>query len=222
MTQIAADPQAHKNLRVKIGANNFELHVSNVNFTRTPPKPVSWQGGTPAAVYTDSTPSVDHLCNITVVHDYQNEDSAYNFLRGHEGEQAEIQYKPDADGAYTETSTITLVGPNPGGAYGAFGESTVACPSTPPVRTFDDAAAPTITELAPDTGDAAGGNPLVITGTGFSSATSVTVDGDSVEFTIITAGIILVDELPAHAAGAVDVIVVNPTGSSSAEEYTYA
>jgi hypothetical protein len=222
MTQIAADPRAHKNLRVKIGVNNFELHVSNVNFGHTPPKPVSWQGGTPDAVYTDATASTEHLCNITLVHDYENEDSAYNFLRGHEGETAEIQFKPAADGAYTETSTITLVSPNPGGAYGAFGESTVACPSTPPVRTFDAPAAPTILELVPDTGSTAGGDPIVIKGTGYSSATTVTIDGDSVPFTIITGALILVDEMPAHAAATVDVIVTNPTGSSAAEEYTYA
>jgi hypothetical protein len=222
MVQIAADPRAVKNIRVKIDANNYELHVQSVKFGRTVPRPVTWQGGTPEAQYTDASASADHVANIKLAHDYQTEDSAYNFFRANEGAEAVLEYKPDADGAYTETSTITIVAPDPGGDYGIHHESTIACPSTPPVRSFAAPAAPTITGLVPDTVAAAGGDDLVIKGTGFASATVVEIDGVSVPFTMLSATLILVEGTPAHAAGDVDVEVTNPTGTSAAEVLTYA
>jgi hypothetical protein len=221
MVQIAADPRAVKNIRVKIGANNYELHVQSVKFGRTAPRPVTWQGGTPEAQYSDSTPSTDHVANIKLAHDYQTADSAYNFFRANEGLEAVLEYKPDADGAYTETATITIVSPDPGGEYGVFHESTIACPSTAPVASFTAPAAPTITGLVPDEVAAAGGDDLVIKGTGFASATVVEIGGASVPFTMLSSTLILVEGTPAHAAGAVDVEVTNPTGTSAAEALTY-
>ncbi len=61
MTQIANTITAVKNTRVKIGTDNFELHIPSVKFSRTSPKPVTWQGGTPEAQYADATPSSDHV-----------------------------------------------------------------------------------------------------------------------------------------------------------------
>lgn len=223
MVQIANDIRAVKNTRVKIGANNYELHIPKVMWSKTEPKSQSWQGGTPEAIYSDSTPEQDHVCNIDLGHDYQNADSAYNFFRQHAGEELELEWKPDADGPYTVSATITAVSPNPGGDYGKHQQSKIACPSTPPVDSFDAAAAPTITAITPDSVAAAGGADIVIKGTGFATATVVLIDGDAVPFTMLGAGFILVEDVPAHAAGDVDLAVTNPTGTGTAVDgLTYA
>lgn len=215
------------NTRVQIGANNYELHIPSVKFDRTAPKPVPWHGGTPEAEYTGATPSTDHVAKIKLGHDYQNEDSAYAFFRTHEGEEATLEWKPDADGAYTETTTLTIVSPNPGGDYGKQHDSEVSCPCTKPVPSWTDAAAPVITgHLSDGTLAAAGGEQIVLEGTDFATATDVKFAAVSVDFVYlgVVAGVqrILVPASPAHAAGVVAVTVINPTGASAGHNVTYA
>lgn len=216
--QIPADPRSIKNFRLKLAESNYELHASNVNWTKTTNQ-VEWKGGTPDAVYADSTVG-SHLANITLVHDYENQDSLFNFMIDHEGEQASVEYKPDADGTFTQTATITIVAPDVGGAVGAFGESTVACPSSKPVRSFANPVAPTVTALDPAEGEAAGGTLVAIAGAGFSGVTGVTFDGAAAEYFIVSTTLIHA-VAPAGLAGVADVIVTNTTGASVAAEYTY-
>lgn len=213
---------AVKNTRVEIDGNNYELHIPSVKFGKTEPKPVSWQGGTPEAIYSDATPALDHVAKIKLGHDYQNEDSAYAFFRAHAGEQVELAWKPDADGAYTVTTTITVVAPNPGGDYGKQHDSEVSCPCSAPVDSYDTAAAPVIAaHVADGTLAAAGGEVVYLEGTGFANATAVKFAAVSVPFTYQGGGVIRVVS-PAHAAGVVAVTVVNPTGTSAGHNVTYA
>lgn len=224
MVQQANTITAVKNTRVTINGNTYELHIPKVKWSKKEPAPVTWQGGTPEAQYTDATPESDHVCEIDLGHDYQNPDSAYAFFRAHAGETLEdFQWKPDAEGPYTVTSDIVAVSPNPGGDYGKHHQSTIKCPSTPPVDSYDAAAAPTVAAVTPDTVGIAGGADILITGTSFSAATVVEVDGVSVPFTRLNAIYILVENVPAHAAGDVDVAVTNPTGTGTlVDGLTYA
>lgn len=134
MAQVAATPTAVKNMLVKIGADSFELHANNVKWSKNTTQ-VEWQGGTPSANYVDVVEST-HACAINLVHDYQNEDSLFNFLIDHEGETAVVTYRPDAEGDFVQTATLTLVAPDTGGEMRKHHESTVTCPSTKPTRTF--------------------------------------------------------------------------------------
>lgn len=63
-----------------------------------------------------------------------------------------------------------------------------------------------ISSLTPNHGPPAGGTPVVIAGSGFTPATSVTFDGNSVAFTIDNDGQITTAS-PAHAAGSGTVVV---------------
>jgi hypothetical protein len=81
--------------------------------------------------------------------------------------------------------------------------------------------APTITAVSPDSGTAAGGNPVVITGTNFTNpaVTSVTFDGTAAAFSI-NSGTRITATAPAHATGSVTVAVTNASGTATAT-YSY-
>ncbi|MFD6225403.1 IPT/TIG domain-containing protein [Streptomyces sp. NPDC060232] len=74
--------------------------------------------------------------------------------------------------------------------------------------------APTVTAIFPTSGPAGASTQVAISGTGLSGATSVTVNGTPVPFTVISDNQITAT-LPPHAAGTVAVTVTTPGGSAS-------
>lgn len=72
-------------------------------------------------------------------------------------------------------------------------------------------AAPAISSIAPDEGADAGGDTVVITGRGFGGATGVTFGGDAATNVVVDSDTQITCDTPAHAAGAVDVIVEAPS-----------
>jgi hypothetical protein len=89
--------------------------------------------------------------------------------------------------------------------------------------TSGPAAAATLTSLAPNTGTSAGGTPTVLTGTNFVGSTGVTFGGTAgTAFSVISSTTIHVTT-PAHATGAVPVVVQNPAGNGTlASGFTYS
>lgn len=82
---------------------------------------------------------------------------------------------------------------------------------------------PTITSVNPATGPAAGGSPVTITGTNLTGATGVTFAGIAGTSLVVGSATVLTVNTPAHAAGAVDIVVTGPGGSATATAgYTYA
>ncbi len=75
--------------------------------------------------------------------------------------------------------------------------------------------APAITDVSPSSGSTDGGTSVTITGTHLTGATSVTFDGSAGASLSVTNDGELTVVTPAHAAGAVDVVVTTPAGSSS-------
>jgi hypothetical protein len=104
---------------------------------------------------------------------------------------------------------------NPSNTHTYWNGAAFASGNAPPV--------PTLATVAPDTGAAAGGTAVVLTGTGFTGATGVAFGvtfGSA--FSVVNATTINVTT-PAHAAGAVDVIVQHPSGNvTKAGGFTYA
>jgi hypothetical protein len=86
------------------------------------------------------------------------------------------------------------------------------------------AALPTVSSISPKAGPAAGGGGLVITGNNLYGASKVTI-GTTVDTLIAASDTELdVGDIPAHAAGTVDVTVTTPSGTSvisSGDRYTY-
>lgn len=83
---------------------------------------------------------------------------------------------------------------------------------------------PTITTLTPNAALVAGGNLIMIAGTGFSAATDVKVGGVSVAASDweVASDTKLALKAPAKTAGAQPVIVTNAAGNSASSNLTYA
>lgn len=75
--------------------------------------------------------------------------------------------------------------------------------------------APTINSLTPNTGTGDGGTVVTITGHHFTTVTGVTFGGTPGTGLSITDDGTLVVVSPAHAAGAVNVVITNPTGAKT-------
>jgi hypothetical protein len=91
--------------------------------------------------------------------------------------------------------------------------------------TFADAPPPAITGVSPSSGPMAGGTSVTISGTNFTAATQVLFGSTpAASFTVVN-DTTITTTTPAAAAGAVDVTVLTPYGTSSAtpfDRFTYA
>jgi hypothetical protein len=84
------------------------------------------------------------------------------------------------------------------------------------------AATPGIDSIQPTTGPQAGGTGVTIRGSGFIGSTGVTFGGTAATGFLVNADATITCVSPAHAAGAVPVVVLNPRGNATAaEQYTY-
>ena len=128
--------------------------------------------------------------NITSVYGY----GALGALVGLFSDQAMLQL--------VQIAEKILVKPAPG--IDAAPQHTVAPPTTggPP---------PKISAITPAVGPVAGGTSVTIKGDNFSQGAKVNIGGSAGKVGVITAGSITVDT-PAHAAGIVEVEVINSDG----------
>jgi cell wall-associated NlpC family hydrolase len=86
------------------------------------------------------------------------------------------------------------------------------------------AAAPTITSLSPTSGSTAGGNSVVINGTGFTGVSAVTFGGVAAASVVVDSATKITAHTPAHAAGKVDVQVTAAGGTNAntaSDDFTY-
>jgi hypothetical protein len=80
----------------------------------------------------------------------------------------------------------------------------------------------TLTAVAPTSGTASGGTGFTLTGTGLTGATAVTFDGIQATAVNVVNATTVTGVTPAHAAGAVDVVIDTPQGTATlADGYTY-
>jgi Domain of unknown function (DUF1929)/IPT/TIG domain len=85
-------------------------------------------------------------------------------------------------------------------------------------------AAPTVASIAPNSGGTSGATVVTITGTGFQNGASVTLGGTAATAVTVASGTSITATTPAHAAGAVSVVVTNTDQQSGtlANGYTYS
>ncbi|HEY1106672.1 MAG TPA: IPT/TIG domain-containing protein, partial [Agromyces sp.] len=122
--------------------------------------------------------------------------------------------------AFSQVSGTEIDFTTPAHAAGAVNVVVTTAGGPSNALPFTFVAAPVLTALAPDAGPVAGGTPVTITGTALGGATAVTVDGVPVAFTQVSDTEITFTT-PAHAAGAVDVVVTTAGGASNALPFEY-
>ena len=112
--------------------------------------------------------------------------------------------------------TVNVVVTNPDGQSGTLLNGFTFSPPPP-------APAPTVTSVTPTSGPVAGGTSVTIAGTNFVSGATVTFGGSSATTVTVTNSTTMTAVTPAHAAGAVNVVVTNPDGQSGtkANGFTY-
>lgn len=83
--------------------------------------------------------------------------------------------------------------------------------------------APNATSITPNTGPTSGGAAVTINGTGFQPGATVFIGGTAAAGVTVVSGTSITATTPAHATGAVNVVVANPDGQSDtlANAYTY-
>ena len=83
--------------------------------------------------------------------------------------------------------------------------------------------APTVTGIAPSSGPASGGTGVTITGTGFQSGATVSLGGTAASNVVVGSSASITAMTPAHAAGAVNVVITNSDAKSGTlpNGYTY-
>jgi len=89
---------------------------------------------------------------------------------------------------------------------------------------IDTPSAPVIYSLSDTTGPAAGGEIVIVSGYGFTGVTTVTVGGTNATDFEVNSAYQVTLITPAHAPGAVDVVITNGTGASATgtqTKYTY-
>jgi hypothetical protein len=84
------------------------------------------------------------------------------------------------------------------------------------------ASAPTVTGISPANGPIAGGTAVTIAGTNFTGATSITIGGIAPTAVTVVSATSITATTPAHAAGAVNVVVTTPAGTGTGTNlFTY-
>ncbi|WP_246700860.1 IPT/TIG domain-containing protein [Rhodopseudomonas sp. BR0M22] len=126
--------------------------------------------------------------------------------------------------SFSSSSATQIVVPSPAGSAGTVHVTVTNAIGTSPTSSSDQftyVAAPTISSISPNSGPAAGGTSVTITGTNLSGVTSVTVGGAAATLGTNTSTSIVITT-PAGTAGARDVVVTTAGGSAtSVGGFTY-
>lgn len=110
-----------------------------------------------------------------------------------------------------KTITVTL-------PTGSVGRGTIVFTFT----STTSGAAPTLTLASPNSGNTAGSTSVTLTGTNLTGATAVTFGGTAATSYTVTDATSITATTPAHAAGAVNVVVTTPGGTATLTNgYTY-
>jgi hypothetical protein len=131
---------------------------------------------------------------------------------------ATVTFGGTAASAVNVVGSTTITATTPAHASGQV-NVVVRNPNTqsstlPNAFTYAAAPAPTVSTVSPTSGTAAGGTPVTISGTNYVSGATVTFGGTTATGVIVNSSSSISATTPAHAAGAVNVVVTNPDSQS--------
>ncbi len=141
-------------------------------------------------------------------------------------------FTPDStvDFGSSAASGVDVVSPTeitasaPAGTAGLSIDVTVTTPAGTSATSSSDQYAygpPSISEVKPDAGSAAGGNTVTISGTGFTLDSTVAVGSNAASSVDVVSPTEITAKAPAGSAGTVALTVTSPAGASAGYDYTY-
>jgi plastocyanin len=110
--------------------------------------------------------------------------------------------------------SVDLVVTNPDGQSGRLNGGYTYTGTTQPPQPPPTPVAPTVTGISPTSATTAGGTAVTVTGTGFAAGATVSFGGTAASNVVVSSATSITTTTPAHAAGAVDVVVTNSNGTS--------
>ncbi len=109
--------------------------------------------------------------------------------------------------------TVDLVVTNADGQSGRLtGGYTYVASAPPAPPPTPSPVAPTVAAVSPSSGTTAGGTTVTVTGSGFAAGAGVSFGGTAATGVVVSSATSITATTPAHAAGAVDVVVTNSDG----------
>ena len=131
MAVIGVNPFVLRDVDLQIGADNYEAHVSQVEFVPSATA-LTWTG---LANNTHSaTATATWVVTLSGAQDWDTANSLSQYLHANEGDVVTITFVP-ADGQGTFTAECTISPANIGGTGGAFTVFTVSLGCTKPAFT---------------------------------------------------------------------------------------
>ncbi len=128
-------------------------------------------------------------------------------------------------GTGSSTLTVTTASSTPTGLsiLTITGTAGTLTHQTTATLTVSSPVAPTVTGVNPSSGLLGGGTPVTLTGTNFASGAAVTFGGTAATNVVVVNSTQITATTPAHAAGAVNVVVTNPNTQAGTltNGYTY-
>lgn len=130
MADIAVQPFVLKDCTLTVAADNYEAHVSQVQFDPTS-QTQTWQGLTPDALFNDVGVST-WVVTLAYAQDWVTPAALSRYLHEHEGETVSMTFAPKAGGP-SFTADVTIIPGSIGGTVNQYATATVSAPCTKPV-----------------------------------------------------------------------------------------
>lgn len=124
MSTIAVNPFLMGDCLLQVEADNYEAHVSQVEFAPTS-QTATFKGLTPTASFTFGS-NATWVCNLGFAQDWATPASLSRYLFEHEGEEIDVVFTPKASEADTITATLIVTPGSIGGQVDSVAVSTVA------------------------------------------------------------------------------------------------
>ena len=208
-------------------AATIDSQSANAITVTTPARPVGSASVVVTTVFGSATTSFDYanpptLTNVSPTTGSTDGGTSVVLTGTNLADTTAVTFGGDSAANLSVVNANTITVTTPAHAAGAV-DVTVTTPSgsTTLTNAFTFEGPPTITGVSPAQGETVGNTTVVIQGSNFASVTSVTFDGVTASVTNNTGNALTV-VTPAHAAGAVDIVVTSPTGTATAVgAYTY-
>lgn len=122
MTQIGVQPFTLTDVTLKVGADNYEKHVSQCEF-QPQGGVTTWKGLTPDSAFSFAQTPTWQLV-LAVAQDWSTPNSLSRYLFENQGKTVSAEFEPVAGGP-TIAADIILTAPNIGGTVDAVAAATV-------------------------------------------------------------------------------------------------